>query len=189
MARTNFSGRVNADNGFEINQPLPDTTVLTAGLAGQYAQVNAVTTAIPDATATRVLQVQVPNADNSAIVRITVRSTITAASHIGDSTRVVMYLLAVTRHAGAVAVAVLGAALGAAIATKAGGSTLTSTLGVAAVVGGATATNTFDIQVTNTGTPAGISETHVFAEILNYQGGPINTYPGAGATTGVTLST
>ena len=188
MGRTSFSGRVDSDNGFEINGPMP-ANIPTAGLAGSYAQANAVVSAIPDATATKVLQLQIPNANNSAVVRIFGRSTITAVGHIGDSTRVWEYQVVVTRLAGAVAVAAISAVIGGQIATKAGGSTLTSTLALAAVVGGATANNTIDIQVTNTGTPAGISETHVFAEILNYQGGPINTYPGAGATTGVTLST
>lgn len=186
MGQTNFPGPVQSDAGFTINQDMPSSAV-TPGLAGSYGQINNIVTAIADATATRVLQLQVPNADNSAVVRIFVRSTITAASHIGDSTRVVEYFLTVTRHAGAVAVAVLSAAVGAQIATRAAGSTLTSTLGVAAVSGGATAANTFDIQVTNTGTPAGISETHVFAEILNYQGAVANS-AGAAATTGVTLS-
>lgn len=188
MSRTNFSGRVNSDMGFEINQPLPDTTVKTAGLAGQWAQVNSVTAAIADATATRVLQIQVPNANNSAVIRVLIRTTITTTSHIGDSTRVVEYLVVVTRLAGAVAVCTVSAAIGAAIATKAAGQTITSTLAAAAVSGGATATNTFDLQITNTGSVAGTSETQALAEILNYQGGPIQTYPGAPATTGVTLS-
>lgn len=186
MSATHYSGPVESDAGFSIDQDMPGSA-LTSGLAGSYGQINNVVTAIVDATATRVLQLQVPNANNSAVVRILVRSTITAASHIGDSTRVVEYLVTVTRLAGAVAVAAISAAIGAQIATKAGGSTLTSTLGIAAVSGGATATNTFDIQVTNTGTPAGISETQVFAEIINFQGSQGN-YTNSPVTTGVTLS-
>jgi hypothetical protein len=184
--QTSFSGPVQSDAGFAINQDMP-SSASTSGMAGSYGQINNVVSAIAQTTATRVLQVQVPNANNSAVVRILVRSMITAASHIGDSTRVVEYLLTVTRHAGAAAVAVLSAAIGAQIATVAAGQTLTSTLGVAAVSGGVTALNTLDIQVTNTVSSSGISETQVFAEILNYQG-VVGNYPGAPATTGITLS-
>lgn len=186
MAQTNYSGPLQSDAGFSIDQDM-SSTALTSGLAGSYSQINNIVSAIADATATRVLQLQVPNANNSAVVRVLIRSTITTASHIGDSTRVVEYLVVVTRLAGAVAVCTVSAAIGAQIATKAAGQTLTSTLAAAAVSGGATAVNTFDLQITNTGSVAGTSETQVFAEILNYQGSA-GILPGAAATTGVTMS-
>lgn len=186
MQPTHLSGSVEAGLGFSIPQDMP-ASAATNGLAGSYGQINNIVTAIADATATRVLRLTVPNANNSAVVRILVRSTITTTSHIGDSTRVVEYMVVVTRLAGAVAVIAISAAVGAQIATKAAGQTLTSTLGVSAVTGGATAINTFDIQVTNTGSVAGTSETQVFAEVLNYQGAKGN-YVNAPATTGVTLT-
>lgn len=184
--QSSSTGPIQSDGGFAINQDMPASTV-TSGLAGSYGQINNVVSAIADSTATRVLQLQVPNANNSAVVRVLVRSTITTASHIGDSTRVVEYLIVVTRLAGAVAVAAISAAVGAQIATKAAGRTLTSALTIAAVSGGATATNTFDVQVTNVLSTAGVSETQVFAEVLNYQGAAGN-YVNAPTSTGVTIS-
>lgn len=154
------------------------------GLAGSYdTQMNTVS-AITDATATTVLTITVPNFANSAVVRVFGHSRITTTGHIYDSTRVFEYFIVVTRVAGAVAVAAISAAVGAQIATSAAGQTLTSTLAIAAVAGGATASNSFAVQVTNTGSVAGTSETTVWAEILNAAGvAPAGTGP-----TGVTVS-
>lgn len=185
MSRTNFSGRVNLGNGGEINAPIA-AGVPTAGLAGSMAQVNTVASAIADNAATRLFQVTVPNAGNAACIEITVLSTITAVGHVGDSARVVKYFVVVSRVAGSVAVIAISAAVGAQIATS-GSSTLTSTLTVSAVTGGATASNTFLINVTNVGTPAGISQTQGLATILNYQGTEA-LYPGGVNAPGVTLT-
>lgn len=183
--QSNLSGPQSSDAGFRINGDMP-ATISTLGLAGDYGQYNNVLDAIADNTATRILRVTVPNSNNGCVIRVLVMSVITASGHEADSVRVVQYLIPVSRHAGAVAVIAISAAVGAQIAT-AGTSTLTSVLTVSAVTGGATAINTFDVNVTNVGTPAGISRTQVFAEILNDRGSTGN-YPGAPATTGCTLS-
>jgi len=184
--QSNYSGPVESDLGFRINGDMPGT-FSTSGLAGDYGQVNNVLSGIADSVATRILRITIPNANNSAVIRVLLRSTITTASHIGDSTRVAEYTIVVTRLAGAVAVAAISTVFGDQIATKATGRTLTTALTIDTVVGGATATNTFDVLVTNVLSVAGISESQVFAEILNYQGSTGN-YPGAAASTGVTLS-
>lgn len=187
MSTSNASGPVASDGGFEIKQTQP-TTFSSLGTAGSYAQVNVVTTGIADTVATRVARITIPNANNSAVIRVLARVTLTAASHIADSTRVVEYLFVVTRLAGAIAAAAVGAAVGAQIATKASGHTMTATLGLSSITGGATATNTFDIQLTSTSTPSGdTAECQLFCEVLNYQGA-VGNYVNAPATTGVTVS-
>jgi hypothetical protein len=82
---------------------------------------------------------------------------VNATGHIGDSTRASLWVLAISRVAGSVAVATLSTALGAVIATS-GSSTLTAPLSLAAESGGATAVNTIAIQITSVGSPAGISD-------------------------------
>jgi hypothetical protein len=131
------------------------------------------TTAIPDTTPTTVATLSVPNLDSSASIEVLVRSMITASGHNADSTRVVKYLIAVTRKAGAAAVAAISAAIGAAIATNGGGSTLTTALTIAAVSGAVGAVNTFALQIANVGTPSGISETSIEVTILNGSGGQV----------------
>lgn len=132
------------------------------------------TTAIPDSTATTVATLSVPNEDCSAVIEVLVRSMISASGHNADSTRGVKYLIMVTRQAGAVAVAAISSAIGAGIATKGSGQTLTTALTIAAVSGGASAVNTFALQITNTLNVAGASETSVVVEILNGSGGQVS---------------
>lgn len=137
-----------------------------AGQTGTFASFALPTvTAIPDTTATRVAQIVVPNVACSAVMNIMVRSAVTAVGHIYDSTRVAFYTIAVSRIPGAAAVAVASAVADATIATS-GTSTLTTALAVAAVVGGVTAINTFNLTIANVGTPAGISETQLYVEYM-----------------------
>lgn len=130
---------------------------------------------IVDATATTLFTVTVPNVSGGAGIRILCSSVITQTSHVGDSTRTVEYLCSVTRLAGAVAVITISIITGGTvIATKAAGFTLTSTLAATAVSGGATAVNTFQIQVTNTGSTASTTTATFFAECLNSLAGGIS---------------
>lgn len=131
-------------------------------------------TGIADSVATAVATLSVPNLDCSVVFRILVRSMITANGHNADSSRVVEYFGVITRQAGAVAVITLSAAVGAAIATKAAGQTITTALAAAAVVGAAGAVNTFDLQITNAVSVAGISETTVAITLLNSAGGQVS---------------
>ena len=131
-------------------------------------------TAIADSTATLVATVKIPNARCSAVLRILIRSMITAASHVGDSVRVVEYLAAVTRQAGGAAVLVLSSAQGAAIATVSAGNTLTTALAAGSVSGANSATQTIPLNITNVGSVAGISETSISVEVFNDTAGLVS---------------
>lgn len=191
MANTHFFGPVYSESGFDVGT---DTAVTwsvsstgavtsssgnssqggSAGGAGVRQSVLKQVTAIADAAATDVLTITVPNVSGGAGGRILCSSTITQTSHVGDSTRTVEYIWSVTRLAGAVAVITISIITGGTvIATKAAGSTITSTLAATAVSGGATATNTFTFQVTNTGTPASTTAATIYAECLNYGAGGV----------------
>ena len=167
---------VMSDTGFNIGEP---------GVAGSVCQLTNTITAIADATATTLFTATIPNNSCSATIEVLIRSGITAASHIYDSTRVVLYLITITRVAGANAVAAVSAAVGAQIATSSGGRTLTSTLAGAAVSGAVGASNTIAFQITNTSSVAGVTETQFFARILNGAG---NNAIGAAAPSGVTIA-
>jgi hypothetical protein len=175
---THVSGVIITDGGIQVGE---------LGSTGSYDQVFKQVTAIVDATATDILTITVPNQNCGAGGRVLCSSTITQASHIGDSTRTVEYIWSVTRLAGAIAVITISIITGGTvIATKASGYTLTSTIAATAVTGGATAINTFTFQVTNTGSTASTTAATVFAEILNYSG--TAQAIGASASTGITIS-
>lgn len=157
-----------------------------SGLAGAYTAITKQVTGIAQATATDILTVTVPNASGGAGGRILCSSTITQTSHVGDSTRTVEYIWSVTRLADAVAVITISIITGGTvIATKAAGYTLTSTIAATAVTGGATASNSFTFQVTNTGSTSSTTTATLIAECLNYGG--TNAF-GSSGPTGVTIS-
>lgn len=120
-------------------------------------------TAIPDTTATAMAQVSIPNGNASFGGTITLRTAVTAAGQVYASTRVAIYTFVIARVAGSVAVATLSSATIPIIATS-GTNTLTTTLAISAVTGGATAVNTFNFTVANVGTPSGISESTLYIE-------------------------
>ena len=181
MSATTFSGPVISQAGFGN---------VLQGSTGSYILLPGQTTGIAQATATKIFTITIPNGNYSAGGTVLCSSTTTAASHIADSTRTVLYTWSVTRTSGAVAVATITIVTGATvIATSgAGGAyTLTSTLGASSVSGGATATNTFDIQVTNTGSTSSTSTATWRVECVNYTG----VYPSGALSTpapGVTVA-
>ncbi len=180
-APTHFSGPVISEQGFAAPGQ--------AGSAGGYAQLVKQITGIANAAATTLFTVTVPNISCGAGGRVIVTSTITQTSHVGDSTRTVEYIWSVTRLAGAVAVITISIITGGTvIATKASGYTLTSTLAATAVSGGATETNTFDIQVTNTGSTSSTTAATLFAEILNNMGTPDPNYTPFTSALAVTIA-
>lgn len=128
-------------------------------------------TAIVDATATSIITITVTNVNASFVMRVINISATTAASHIYDSTRVVEYFVVGTRVAGANLVCGISAAVGAQIATVSGGRTLTSTLALSSVTGAVGATNTIDIQVTNTSSVAGTSACDLVYEFIALSAG------------------
>lgn len=164
MSITSFSGPVNSAAGFQIGQ---------AGAADSWLSGIKKTTGIADSAATTVLAISIPNANVSAVLRILVRSAITNASHTYDSTRVVEYLVTVTRVAGAAAAVAVSSAIGAAIATVSAGQTLTTALSAASLSGGATATQTCNLQITNVNVSAGTTETELLYEVLNGNAGGV----------------
>lgn len=160
-------GQTNYDILIANQHAIPDNM----GIAGTWATIVKQVTGIVDAAATTLFTVTVPNISCGAGGRVIVTSTITQTSHVGDSTRTVEYIWSVTRLAGAVAVITISIITGGTvIATKASGYTLTSTLAATAVSGGATAVNTFSIQVTNTGSTASTTSATLYAEVLNNMG-------------------
>jgi len=128
----------------------------TAGAAGASDEFILRKTGIVDAAATSILRVTCPNVNAAAILEVTILATIGNTAAAENSTRVVKYMVAFTRTAGANLAAAASSAIGAAIATVAAGATITATAAVTSVTGGVTASNTIDVQVTVTvsaGTP------------------------------------
>lgn len=133
------------------------------------------TSAIADATPTAIATVTVPNANHSAVIRVLVAATLTGADAY-ESTRVVEYQVVLSRTTGANVVAAISSAIGGQIATVAAGATLTTALTLSSVTGAVGASNTFDINVTNTGSVAQVSKVSALFELLNQE------------ATGVTIS-
>lgn len=126
------------------------------------------TTAIPNATATAIATVTVPNGNHSAVIRVLVAATLTGADAY-ESTRVVEYKVVLARTTGVNVVAAIAAVEGAQIATVAAGATLTTTLDLSSVSGAVGATNTFDIRVTNTGSVSQVSKVSALFELMNME--------------------
>lgn len=195
MATTHFSGPVQSLGGFTTTTTIPaaggmvttslTTTSLTtttstitgsqfqgpnaangAGGDGVFSRTMFNNAAIPDTTATLLATITIPNAAHSAIFRLLFLSTLNGAN-ANESTRVVEYLLTVSRKAGANAVGVLSAAIGAQISTVAAGATLTTTPAIGAVVGAVGAVNTLPINISNVCSVAQVSQTIMVVEEIN----------------------
>lgn len=193
MAVSSVTGPLLSTAGFQIgteaapvtlfdaagNLTLPaasSTTRGTPGAAGTTTTLFGQKTAVADATPTKLFTITIPNIGAGAGGTVKVTSTTTLAGHIGDSTRTVQYTWSVTRTVGAVAVCTITIVTGATvIATSgAGGAyTITSTLGASSVTGAAGASNSFDIQVTNTGSTATTTTVTFEAACLNNLAGGV----------------
>lgn len=138
------------------------------------------------ATAKNCLNITIPNIAQSFVCFLFVRVGITTTAHIYDSTRVGLFLLAVTRVPGAATVATLVSVSNATIATSAAGQTLTFAMATAAVTGAVTATQTLPINITVTGSVTGTADCQISVVGLNAAGTPANL--NLAAPTGVTIN-
>lgn len=157
------------------------------GSAGTSQQgVRNITAIISDgATAKNVLNVIVPNIAQSFVCLLLLRVGITTASHTYDSTRTGLFLLVVTRVAGALTVATLTSVSNTTIATSSGGQTVTYTMATAAVTGANTATQTLPINLTATGSVTGTADCEIV--ILGANGAGVAQNVNTAAPTGVVV--
>jgi hypothetical protein len=119
-----------------------------ADAAGAVSELAVIKAGIADNVATAVLTVTVPNANHNAAIFLDIVGHLGAGTDASESTRCASGSVAVCRVAGAATVAVASTLEAAAIATQAGGGTLTLAYGVSAMTGAATATQTFTVTVT-----------------------------------------
>lgn len=195
MSATHYSGPVQSLGGFTTTATLPAAggiiatgisattisggTVIATGQrlqgvnslngvggAGVYSQQMFNNAAVPDTTATLMATITIPNTANSAVFRLLFLSTLNGAN-ANESTRVVEYLLTVSRTAGKAAVGVLSAAVGAQISTVASGATLTTTPSIGTVGGAVGAVNTLPINIANVCSVAQVSQTIMIVEEVN----------------------
>lgn len=158
MAQTDFTGGL-ALNG-EVNSQLQ-------ALPGGSLGLNFNTVAgIPNGVPTRIARLTIPNAAMSAGVLLVLRVGVTAAGHSYDSTQMSLWYLAVTDRPGVLAAASLTSTSNAS-ATVGGGTTIGASLALGPVGGPPTGPNTFDLLVTNTCTPAGLSDATISWHFLD----------------------
>ena len=121
-----------------------------AGGATTRTEIAKATTAIADAVATATLTVTIPNAAHSAAIKVTFAGSAGAGGAVGanEATATASYDIAVTRTAGANAVAIISTIYGSATASVSGGTVLAVTGTLSAMSGAVGATNTFTINVT-----------------------------------------
>lgn len=126
-------------------------------------------TAIADNVATDVLTVTVPNAGQSAGIKLSFLSA-NGSTDAFESSRVAEGFVVLARTSGVATVATIAALDLAQIATVGGGATHTLAYGVSSMTGAVGATQTFTIQVTinDTGNTGG-NQVVVVAEVLNSQ--------------------
>lgn len=141
------------------------------GAATTVTQYQSKTTAIADNTATAVATVTIPNAAQSATIRVVLVGIAGAGGSVGasEANASVEYLLAVTRTAGVNATVSISAGVGSATTSVAGGTVLAITGTASAISGAVGASNTFTINATIAHT-LGSSTNHVcimFAELIN----------------------
>lgn len=170
-----------------LNAALPPLSVMSAngdwtqgGLPGgansTQEGVRLTTGVVSDGvTAKTVMNILIPNAAQSLIMMLAMRVGITSERHVYDSTRVGQYTLALTRVPNGQTVASLSAVANPAIATSAGGQTLTFVLAPIAVTGANNALQTLALQITATASVAGTADCQIVFSTLN------------GAASGVTV--
>lgn len=124
-------------------------------------------TGIADNSATAVFTVTVPNANQSACIKLTFVSA-NGSTDAFESSRCAQGLIAVARTSGAATVATAATLALAAIATVSGGATHTLAYGVSSMTGANNATQTFtiNVQIDDSGN-VGSNQVLVLAEVLN----------------------
>lgn len=173
--------RASASTGFELNpvfpiDPLADTytvnnlkPALPQSSLHSYPYVTGASTpGIVSGTATNIGLITCANVNASMAGILLLRVACNSTGHVLDSTRLAMYGITISRVAGAALVVVLSSVFGTAIATS-GSDTLTTALTLAAVSGAVTATNTIQIQVTNTESGGFTSEAQLSFIVMNSQ--------------------
>lgn len=126
-------------------------------------------TGIADNSATSFLTVTVPNASQSACIRLQLLSA-NGSTDAFESSRCAEGLIVITRTAGVATVAVAATLALAQIATVAAGATHTLAYSVTSMTGAVDATQTFDIQTTiNDSGNVGSNQLVYHAELLNSQ--------------------
>lgn len=120
-----------------------------ASATSQTTRIKSAST-ISDNAATGILTVTIPNAAHSASLRVRLVGSIGAGGAIGpnEATGTIECDFAITRTAGLNAVVGGPATYGSTAASVAGGTTITVTGSASAVDGGASAVNTFNVEVT-----------------------------------------
>lgn len=158
-----------AGNWFYNGYALQGGGVSTTGAATQYQRILVKKTSIADNTATDVITVTVPNANQSAAIKVWLISA-NGSTDAFESTRTAEGAIAIARTSGANAVAAAATLAVTGIATVAAGATHTLAYGVSAISGAVGATNTFTIQVTidDSGNVGG-NQVMVVAELMNSQ--------------------
>jgi hypothetical protein len=160
MGATHFSGPVVSAAGFVGSGISSNEDPNAAGGASSFTLRR---TGLADAVPISIITVNVPNAVHDASIFLE----ILAHLENGESSRVALGAIAVTRKA-VVATAAVAAALAVAqIATVAAGGTFTLAYAVSAITGANNATQTFSISVTLTGTPAGTYGVMMSARVMN----------------------
>ncbi len=143
-ARTYTIPDAGADAAFDLIKG----NAAAAGGAGWTGTLVVRKTGIANNTATDVITVTVPNGNHNGAIYLDIMAHLGTGTDASESTRVATGAIAICRQTGATTVAVASTLAQTAIATSAGGGTLTLAYGVSAITGAVGATNTFTIQVT-----------------------------------------
>lgn len=143
-ARTYTVPDAGADAAFDLIKG----NAAAAGGAGWTGTLVARKTGIANNTATDIITVTVPNGNHNAAIFLDIMAHLGTGTDASESTRVATGVITICRQTGATTVAVASTLAQTAIATSAGGGTLTLAYGVSAISGAVGATNTFTIQVT-----------------------------------------
>lgn len=136
------------DAGADAAFDLIKGNAAAAGGAGWTGTLVARKTGIANNTATDVITITVPNANHNAAVFLDIMAHLGTGTDASESTRVATGVITIARTTGAATVAVASTLAQTAIATVAGGGTLTLAYGVSSITGAVGATQTFTIQVT-----------------------------------------
>lgn len=163
-ARTYTVPDAGADAAFDLIKG----NAAAAGGAGWTGTLVVRKTGIADNTATDMITVTVPNGNHNGAIFLDIMAHLGTGTDASESTRVATGVISICRQTGATTVAVASTLAQTAIATSAGGGTLTLAYDVSAMTGAVGATQTFTIRVTLVVTGTITNHTAmIFARSLN----------------------
>lgn len=136
------------DAGADASFDLIKGNSAAAGSAGWTGTLVTRKTGIANNTATDIITVTVPNGNHNAGIFLDIMAHLGTGTDASESTRVATGAVTICRQTGATAVAVTSTLAQTAIATSAGGGTLTLAYDVSAMTGAVGATQTFTIRLT-----------------------------------------